>query len=146
MKNKKVSAELVKDFKKIFNKRSKQLHTPSFAGNEIKYLKECIDTRYVSYVGEFVKRFEKKLSNYTQSNYSIAVNSGTAALHLVLHYLNINEKNEVLLPSLTYVATANAIRYCNAEPNFVDIEKKCLGVCPIKLEKYLKKICIFVLK
>jgi perosamine synthetase len=143
MKNKKVSAELVKDFKKIFNKRSKQLHTPSFAGNEIKYLKECIDTRYVSYVGEFVKRFEKKLSNYTQSNYSIAVNSGTAALHLVLHYLNINEKNEVLLPSLTYVATANAIRYCNAEPNFVDIEKKCLGVCPIKLEKYLKKICIF---
>tara|TARA_B100001093_G_scaffold495600_1_gene540272 strand:+ start:3256 stop:4431 length:1176 start_codon:yes stop_codon:yes gene_type:complete len=143
MKKNKIPKMLINDFKKIFKKRSKQLHTPIFNGNEIKYLKECIKSSYVSYVGEFVKKFEKRLCQYTKSNFSVAVNSGTAALHLILHYLNINEKNEVLLPSLTYVATANAVKYCNAEPNFVDIEKKTLGVCPIKLEKYLKKICIF---
>ena len=138
-----ISKKFVYDIKKIFKTRSKQLHTPVFRGNEIKYLKQCIDTSYVSYVGEFVNKFEKSICRYTKSNFSVAVNSGTAALHLILHYLNINEKNEILLPSLTYVATANAIKYCNANPHFVDIEKQNLGVCPIKLEKYLKKICVF---
>lgn len=143
MKKNQISKSFISSMKKIFRKRSKQLHTPIFKGNEIKYLKQCIDTSYVSYVGEFVKKFEKNLCSYTKSNFSVAVNSGTAALHLILHYLNINDKNEVLLPSLTYVATANAIKYCNADPHFVDIEKKSLGVCPKKLEEYLKKICIF---
>ena len=106
----------------IFKKKSKQLHTPIFFGNEIKYLKDCIDTGYVSYVGKFVNKFEKKLSNYTKSKFTVATSSGTAGLHLVLNYLSINNKHEVLLPSYTYVATANAIKYCGADPHFVDIE------------------------
>ena len=122
----------------FFKKKSKQLHTPIFFGNEIKYLKDCIDTGYVSYVGKFVKKFEKKLSNYTKSKFTVATSSGTAGLHLVLSYLNINYKNEVLLPSYTYVATANAIKYCGADPHFVDIETDTLGICPKKLENYLK--------
>jgi len=134
---------IVFDFKKIFKNKSKQLHTPAFKGNEIKYLNECIKSTFVSYVGSFVNKFENKICKVTKSNYSVAVNSGTAALHLIFHYLNINEKNEVLLPSLTYVATANAVKYCNANLNFVDVEKKTLGVCPIKLDRYLKKISFF---
>ena len=122
----------------IFKKKSKQLHTPIFFGNEIKYLKDCIDTGYVSYVGKFVNKFEKKLSNYTKSKFTVATSSGTAGLHLVLNYLSINNKHEVLLPSYTYVATANAIKYCGADPHFVDIETDTLGICPKKLESYLK--------
>ncbi len=122
----------------IFKKKSKQLHTPIFFGNEIKYLKDCIDTGYVSYVGKFVNKFEKKLSNYTKSKFTVATSSGTAGLHLVLNYLSINNKHEVLLPSYTYVATANAIKYCGADPHFVDIETDTLGICPKKLENYLK--------
>tara|TARA_A100001011_G_C14186295_1_gene789198 strand:+ start:51 stop:1226 length:1176 start_codon:yes stop_codon:yes gene_type:complete len=131
------------DFKKNFKNKSTQLHTPAFKGNEIKYLNECIKSTFVSYVGNFVNKFENKICRVTKSNYSVAVNSGTAALHLIFHYLGINEKNEVLLPSLTYVATANAVKYCNASLNFVDIEKETLGVCPNKLDIYLKKITLF---
>ncbi len=123
---------------KFFKKKSKQLHTPIFFGNEIKYLKDCIDTGYVSYVGKFVEKFEKKLSKYTKSKFTVATSSGTAGLHLVLNYLNINIKHEVLLPSYTYVATANTIKYCGADPHFVDIETDTLGICPKKLENYLK--------
>ena len=72
----------------------------------------------------------------------MATSSGTAALHLILNYLKISENDEVLLPGYTYVATANAIKYCKATPNFLDIEKETLGVCPNKLQKYLKKISI----
>lgn len=122
----------------IFKEKSKQLHTPIFLGNEIKYLKNCIDTGYVSYVGKFVRKFEKKLKNYTKSKFTVATSSGTSALHLVLNYLNINDKHEVLLPSYTYVATANAIKYCGADPHFVDIETETLSICPKKLESYLK--------
>lgn len=129
-------------FKKIFKNRSKQLHTPAFTNKEYKNLRLCIKSTYVSYVGNFVKKFEKKINKYTGSNFSVAVNSGTSALHLILNYLNVSKNNEILIPSLTYVATANAVRYCQAEVNFVDIETDTLGVCPKKLENYLRKITI----
>ena len=127
---------------KFFANKSKRLHDPIFFGNEKKYLLNCIATGFVSSVGNFVNKFEDKICKITKSKYSIATSSGTAALHLALHYFGIGEKDEVLLPSFTYVATANAIKYCHATPNFVDIEKKSLGVCPKKLEIYLKKIVI----
>ena len=135
--------DITRILKTTFKNKNKQLHTPSFIGNEIKYLKKCIDTTYVSYVGNFVNQFEKKLCNYTKSKNVVAVNSGTSALHLILHYLNLDKNCEVLIPSLTYVATANAVKYCGANINFIDIEKETLGVCPVKLEKYLNKICVF---
>ncbi len=135
--------DLISDFENYFRfKKSKRLHDPIFFGNEAKYLKECISSGFVSYVGNFVNIFENKISKYTKSNYSIATSSGTAALHLALNYYKIDKGCEVLLPSFTYVATANAIKYCNSNPNFVDIETESFGVCPIKLELYLKKIGI----
>lgn len=143
MKKKNNFENLISDFYNYFRfKRSKRLHDPIFFGNETKYLKECISSGFVSYVGNFVNIFENKINKYTKSKYSIATSSGTAALHLALNYYKINKDCEVLLPSYTYVATANAIKYCNSNPNFVDIETENLGVCPDKLELYLKKIGI----
>lgn len=132
--------KLVKKLKKSYKNKNPQLHTPVFLGNELKYLKKCISSRYVSYVGKFVNIFEQKLCYLTKSKFAIATSSGTSALHLILQYLNVSKNDEVLLPSYTYVATANAIKYCNASLNFVDVETETLGVCPEKLESYLKKI------
>ena len=105
-----------------------------------KYLINCIKTSYVSYVGKFVDTFESKIANYTKSKFAVATSSGTSALHLLLNYYGIGKNDEVLVPSFTYVATVNPIHHCGADPNFVDIELNTLGVCPKKLEKYLKKI------
>jgi len=141
--NQKQQANLIVKFiTKLLKNKEKGHHNPLFIGNEKKYLNECISSSYVSYVGKFVNNFETKISNYTKSKFTVATSSGTAALHLVLKYFNIGSKDEVLLPSLTYVATANAVKYCNATPNFVDVERDTMGVCPEKLEKYLKKISI----
>ena len=134
-----LEAKIISAVKKLTQKKSRRLHDPIFKGNEKKYLENCINSGYVSYVGKYVNTFEKKLSNYTNSKYSVAISSGTSALHLVLKYFNVGSNDEVIIPSLTYVATANAVKYCNANPNFVDIEKETLGICPEKLEIYLKK-------
>lgn len=127
---------------RFFANKSKRLHDPVFFGNEKKYLINCINTGFVSSVGKFVSKFEDQICKITKSKFSIATSSGTSALHMVLHNFGIGKKDEVLLPSFTYVATANAVKYCNATPNFVDIEKSSLGVCPQKLEIYLKKIVV----
>ncbi len=139
---KNIPLKIVKKIENLLIKKSKRLHDPIFIGNEIKYLKNCIQSGFVSSVGNYVNKLEKKLCQVTGSKYSVATSSGTAALHLALHYLNIGRNDEVLLPSFTYVATGNSIKYCNATPNFLDIEKNNLGICPIKLQNYLKKIAI----
>jgi perosamine synthetase len=120
--------------------KDKSHHSPNFIGNEKKYLNKCIDSTFVSTAGEFVDKFENKLAEYTKSNFVVATNSGTSALHLLLHYYKISKDDEVLVPSFTFVATVNSILYCGATPNFVDIETKNLGVCPVKLENYLIQI------
>ena len=137
---KKIFNKLISNFEKAFLNKNKRLHDPIFFGNETKYLNQCIKSGFVSYVGNFVKTFEKKLCLFTKSKYSVAISSGTSALHLALNYFKIGQNDEVLLPSCTFVATANAIKYCNATPNFLDIETDNLGVCPTKLENYLFKI------
>ena len=136
MKQNKQEKEIIKLFKKLFKNKPKGHHDPIFLGNEKKYLNKCITSGYVSYVGKFVSLFEKKLSQYTRTKYTIATSSGTSALHLVLRYFDLGPEDEVLVPSLTYVATANAVTYCGATPNFLDIEKESLGVCPKKLVIY----------
>ena len=107
-----------------------------------KYLNECIESTFVSYVGKFVDLFEKKLAKYTNSKFVVATNSGSSALHLLLDYYGYGKNDEILVPSFTYIATVNPIKYCGATPNFVDIELDTLGVCPKKLENYLNKISI----
>ena len=131
--------EILLGLKKIIKNKTGRLHDPIFIGNEKKYLNQCIDSSFVSYVGEFVNIFEKKIASYTNVRYAIATNSGISALHLILKYFNINSKDEVIMPSYTYVATANAVSYCGSTPHFVDIETETLGICPKKLDLYLKK-------
>lgn len=114
------------------------LHEPSFAGNEWAYLKECLDSTFVSSVGKFVDRFELDLARYTGADFAVAVVNGTAALHIALKLAGVQDGDEVLLPALTFVATPNAVAYCNATPHFVDIEEVTLGVDAAKLREYLR--------
>lgn len=113
------------------------LHAPKFVGNEKKYLNECIDSTYVSYVGQFVTKFEEYTAKYTNSKFAIATANGTLALHASLIVLNVDENCEVLTQALTFVATVNAISYTKAKPVFIDSDET-LGMCPEKLEVFLK--------
>lgn len=113
------------------------LHEPRFDGNEWLYLKECLDSNYVSSLGKFVDQFEQSLANYTGAKYAISVVNGTAALQIALNLAGVNRGEEVLLPALTFIATANAISYLGAVPHFVDSEESSLGIDVFKLREYL---------
>lgn len=113
------------------------LHEPRFAGREWEYIKECLDSTFVSSVGKFVDRFEAELATYTGAKHAVAVVNGTAALHVALRLAGVQAQDEVLVPALTFIATANAISYCNAVPHFVESEERCLGVDPVALRSYL---------
>jgi aminotransferase in exopolysaccharide biosynthesis len=115
------------------------LHAPRFTGNEKKYLTDCIDSTYVSYVGQYVSRFENHIQTFTGAKYAVAVDSGTAALHIALLLTGVSSDDEVITQSLTFVATANAISYCKAHPVFVDVEKTTLGLDPQSLADFLVK-------
>tara|TARA_B100000212_G_scaffold342023_1_gene327214 strand:+ start:5370 stop:6557 length:1188 start_codon:yes stop_codon:yes gene_type:complete len=114
------------------------LHEPAFTGSEWHYVKECLDSTFVSSVGEFVNRFEEDLAIYTGSRHVVAVVNGTAALHIALLLAGVKAKDEVLVPALTFIATANAISYCGSTPHFVDSEETTLGINTVKLRKYLE--------
>jgi aminotransferase in exopolysaccharide biosynthesis len=113
------------------------LHEPIFNGNESAYLEECINSRYVSTVGPFVDRFERDLEKYTGAKYAIAAVNGTAALHVALLLAGVKPDDEVLIPSLSFVATANAVSYCGAVPHFVDCNESTLGVDATALREWL---------
>jgi aminotransferase in exopolysaccharide biosynthesis len=116
------------------------LHEPSFQGKEWAYVRECLDSTFVSSVGAFVDRFEADLARYTGAKHAIAVSNGTAALHVSLLLAGVQTGDEVLVPALTFVATANAVRYCQASPHFVDSEARTLGVDAVRLDAYLGEI------
>lgn len=131
--------ETVEFIRKIYNTSEIiPLHAPRFIGNEKKYLNACIDTTFVSYVGEFVTQFEDMIKEYTGARYAVATANGTLALHTALIASGVHENDEVLTQALTFVATANAISHCGAIPVFVDSERKTLGMSPEKLEEFLK--------
>ena len=116
------------------------LHVPQFSGNEKKYLNDCIDSTFVSSVGAYVDLFEQKMCEYTGAKHCIAIVNGTNALHLSLILAGVKKEDEVLTQALTFIATANAISYCNATPHFVDVDKETLGLSPTLLKKYLSEI------
>jgi len=122
------------------NMDSIALHEPYLAGNEWDYVKSCLDTGWVSSAGNFVDRFEKDLADFTGTKYAVAVANGTAALHTIYLLAGISTNDEVLVPTLTFVATCNALAYCEAIPHFVDVNNTTLGIDPEKLEDYLKDI------
>ena len=119
------------------NQTSIPLHEPCFIGNEKKYLNSCIDSSYVSSVGEFVSSLEKEISSYTGSNYGIATVNGTSALSIALKAVGVKETDEVITQALTFVATANAIVYNGAKPIFVDVDIDTMGLSPTALENFL---------
>ena len=113
------------------------LHEPEFAGNEWAYVKECIDTGWVSSVGKYVDEFERRLVEVTGSRFAVATVNGTAALHVALKLAGVESGDEVIVPALSFVATANAVAYCGAVPHFVDSAEDTLGLCPRALRNHL---------
>ena len=113
------------------------LHNPLFVGNEKQYLNECIDSTYVSSVGKFVDEFEEKIAEYTCSKFAIATINGTSALHISLLLSDVGIDDEVITQPLSFVAISNAIRYCGANPIFIDVDKETMGLSPHYLNLFL---------
>jgi perosamine synthetase len=116
------------------------LHEPEFRGRERDYVVECVDTGWVSSVGSYVDRIEADLARITGVRRAVATANGTAALHICLLLVGVQPGDEVLIPTLTFVATANAVAYCGATPHFVDSEAVSLGVDAAKLDAHLAEI------
>lgn len=115
------------------------LHAPVFCGNEKEYLINCIDTTFVSSVGKYVDKFEEVVAQYTGAKKAIVIVNGTNALHLALLSAGVKAEDEVITQPVTFIATANAIAYCNAHPVFLDVDKDTLGLSPAKLSEWLSK-------
>ena len=116
------------------------LHEPRFNTQAEKLVLECVRSTYVSSIGEYVSQFENKLAAACGVKYAVAMVNGTAALEVALKVVGVEPSSEVLLPSLTFVATANAVSHLNAVPHFVDVEDRSFGIDPHALERHLKKI------
>lgn len=114
------------------------LHEPVFEGNEWRNLKDCIDTGWVSSMGNYVDRFERQLGEYVGAH-AIAVSNGTSALHVCLLLAGVKADDEVLVPALTFIATANAVSYCGAVPHFADSSEATLGIDPERLADHLAR-------
>ncbi len=116
------------------------LHSPIFEGNEEKYLIDCVRSNFVSSVGEYVNKFEAALQEYTGIKQAVVCVNGTAALHVSLLLLGVEASDEVLMPAMTFIATANAVSYIGATPHFIDVDETSLGVDANKLNLYLDDI------
>ena len=115
------------------------LHEPRFIGNEKKYINEAIDSTFVSSVGKYVSQFEGMVAEFVGTKYAVATSNGTSALHVGLKLVGVDENSEVITQALTFIATANAISYCNARPIFVDVDRDTLGLSPSKLKEFLEE-------
>jgi len=113
------------------------LHAPVFQGNEKKYLEDCIDSTFVSYVGEYVIRFEEMIKKYTGAKYAVATVNGTSALHVALLLLGVLPGDEVITQALSFIGTVNSISYSGAKPVFIDSEVSTLGMSPESLDEFL---------
>jgi aminotransferase in exopolysaccharide biosynthesis len=115
------------------------LHEPKFIGREKEYLSATIDSTFVSSVGKFVDRFEEMLREYTGAGHAVATVNGTSALHAALLVAGVAAKDEVITQPLTFVATANAISYCGAQPVFLDVDRDTMGLSPDALRDFLEE-------
>jgi perosamine synthetase len=134
--------QIVQAIRSVVGDGNVALHEPRFGGNEWAYLKDCLDSTFVSSVGRYVDRFETDLAAYTGARHAVAVVNGTAALHVALQLAGVKQGDEVLIPALTFVATANAVAYCGAVPHFVDSEERTLGLDPKALRAYLDDMTV----
>ncbi len=135
-----IASEIISAIRSVVGTGSVVLHEPSFGGNEWLYVKETLDSTFVSSVGKYVDRFEHDLASFTGAKYAVAVSSGTAALHVALQLAGVQPGDEVLIPALTFAATAAAVVYCGASPHFVDSEPNNLGIDVERLSGYLEDV------
>src|SRR5258708_22553280 len=113
------------------------LSVPNLSGNEWKYIKECLDTNWVSSVGSYVTRFEKIIAQFTGSKYAVATSNGTSALHISLLLSGIENNDLVIMPNLTFIASSNSIKYCGADPILIDVNEKTWQMDLELLEEFL---------
>ena len=125
--------------KELYGQENVPLSVPKFIGNEKKYLEECIDTTFVSSVGQFVDRFEKDMAAYTGAKRAVVCVSGTNALHMAMMLAGVERDDEVLTQALTFIATCNAISYIGAHPVFLDVDKTTMGLSPDAVKEWLTK-------
>lgn len=118
-----------------------QLCVPEIRGNEWAYIKECLDTNWVSSVGEYVDRFERALASATGARLAVATSSGTSALHTALMVAGVEADDEVLVSTLTFIAPVNAIRYVGAWPVFIDAEPDYWQMDTVRVAQFLENGC-----
>lgn len=135
-----ISKSIINALRSVLGDGNFALHEPRFEVNERDYVQECIASTYVSSVGVYVDRFEKELAAYTGARRAVAVVNGTAALQVALQLAGVQANDEVIVPALTFVATANAVQYLGAVPHFADSEETTLGLDPNALRDWLKSI------
>ena len=131
--------DVINKVKEIYGDEFTPLHRPVFEGNERKYLIDCIDSNFVSSVGKRVNEFEKKVAEFTGSQYAIATVNGTAALHVAIELAGVRPGEEVISQALTFIATCNAITYAGANPLFLDVDLETMGLSPLALKDFLNK-------
>src|SRR5271157_3651189 len=117
------------------------LCVPEIRGNEWKYVRECLDSGWVSSVGQFVERFEQDVARFVGAPFAVATVNGTAALHVALRVAGVQPDEEVLISTLTFISPANAIRYVGAWPVFIDAEPTFWQMDPHKVLEFLDKNC-----
>jgi len=134
--------EVIKRVKSVVGSTEKgvPLHAPDFDGDEKALLSDCIDTGYVSSGGKYVEQFEQQIAHLCDRKFGIAVSSGTAALELAMKVIGVKSNEEVIIPSFTFVATANAAHHLGAFPHFIDINETTLGMDPTTLQQHLRLI------
>lgn len=138
----KLIQEIIESIRLVIGEKDALLHEPTFDEAEVRFLKECVDSTFVSSVGRFVNRFEEALEGFTGANHAIAVMNGTSALQISLLLADVKAGDEVIVPALSFVATANAVCYNGAIPHFVDIDSDTLGLSANYLRDHFKKVCV----
>lgn len=134
--------EIVEFIRKHYNAKDGEtvmLHAPTFAGNEKKYLNECIDSTFVSSVGQFVDRFERDMEAFTGAKKAVVCVSGTNALHMAMMLAGVERDDEVLTQALTFIATCNAISYIGAHPVFIDVDIDTMGLSPKAMKAWIEE-------
>lgn len=117
------------------------LSEPLISGNEWRYVKDCLDTGWVSSVGAYVSRFEEMVAYNAGTRYAVATSNGTSALHISLVVCGIGPEDEVIVPGITFIAPVNAVRYCGASPVFIDCDKDTLCIDTGKIAAFLENEC-----
>jgi perosamine synthetase len=137
--NRQFHQSFVEKAKLIYGDDFIPLHRPIFEGNERQYLIDCINSGFVSSVGEKVTEFEEKVAEFTGSKFAVAAVNGTAALHVAFKLAGVKFGDEVISQALTFIATCNAISYAGAKPLFIDVDFDTMGLSPAALRRFLEK-------